>query len=51
MKLKYVGPFPSVEIAATGQVAERGKTIEVDDTLAKTLLKQDVWEKATKDKE
>lgn len=54
MKLKYIGPFPSIEIGATGQIVERGKTVEVeDDTLAKSLLKQDDWEKADskKDKE
>lgn len=52
MKIKYVGPFPSVRIDATGQDAERGVAIDVDDEVAKSLLKQD-FEKVTdkKDKE
>lgn len=44
----YVGPSKSgVEIAETGQFAERGKPVEVSADLAKRLLQQpDNWEAA-----
>lgn len=53
MKLKYVGMFDEVQIAATGQTVERGKTVDVDDDkLAKSLLEQkDNWQKVTVKKE
>lgn len=51
MKVKYVGEMVSVQIAATGQEAERGKTIEVDDAVGRQLIKQDTWEKVTTKKE
>ena len=30
-KFKYVGPFDEVEIAATGQVVQRGHQVEIED--------------------
>ena len=47
MKIKYVGLFNSVQIAATRQMAEKGKPVDVDSKVAKELLKQSVWEKVT----
>lgn len=47
MLIRYVGPFPAVAIAATGQVAERHKDVEVDDTVAEALCRQRVWERAS----
>lgn len=47
MQIKYTGPSPEVWIAATDQTAENGKPLEVDDEVAKELVKQDVWEKVT----
>lgn len=53
MMIRYIGPHQSVEIAATGQDATRLQPLEVDDTVAKRLLKQSTWEspQADKDKE
>lgn len=51
MKLKYVGPFDQVEIAATGQWVEQGKTVEVEDAVAKSLLEQSIWEKVPNKKD
>lgn len=51
-KLRYVGPSDEVQIAATGQIVQRGHQVEVeDDELAKALLEQDVWERVTTPKE
>ncbi len=36
----FPGPQASVQIVATGQVAERGKPIDVDDVVAAQLLEQ-----------
>jgi hypothetical protein len=48
VKIKYIGGFPEVEIADTGQIVEQGKTVEVDDDLGKSLIEQsDNWEKVT----
>lgn len=47
MKVRYVGPYSSIQIAATGQTVERGGTVEVHRDLARTLTKQSVWEKVT----
>lgn len=47
MKIRYVGPHESVEIAATGQTVERGGTVDVHQTLARQLVKQAAWEKAS----
>lgn len=44
MKLRYPGPYPSVEIPAAGLVARRGETVEVPDDLAASLVRQG-WEK------
>lgn len=44
MNIVYVGPHrPGVEIAATGQFAPFGKTIEVEAELGARLLEQSVW--------
>lgn len=44
-KFKYVGPFEEVEIAATGQVVQRGHTVEIDDPdVSAGLDGQDTWE-------
>lgn len=47
MKVKYTGPSAEVEIAATGDVVERGNTVEVSDELGKSLCEQDIWEKVS----
>lgn len=45
-KIVYCGPFDAVEIAATGDVAERDVPLSVDADLAASLLKQeDCWKK------
>jgi hypothetical protein len=46
MKVTYNGPIDAVEIAATGQVVERGQTVEVPDDLGKSLCEQDIWSEA-----
>lgn len=46
MKVTYNGPIDVVEIAATGQVVERGQTVEVPDDLGKSLCEQDIWAEA-----
>ncbi len=40
MKVTYQGPFDAEEIAATGQVVERGASVEVPKELAESLLSQ-----------
>lgn len=51
MNIRYVGPYDVVEIAATGQVCDRGGTVDVDDELAERLLEQpDNWQADTKSK-
>lgn len=47
MKLKYEGPFASVQIAATGQSVKRGETVEVVAEVGRELAKQSVWKKIT----
>ena len=47
MRITYQGPFDEVQIAATGQIAEQGKPIEVDDDIAENLVEQDCWKKST----
>lgn len=43
-KFKYVGPFEEVEIAATGQVVERGHQVEIEDPeVSKGLEGQADW--------
>ncbi len=51
MKLKYQGPFASVQIAATGQTVERGETIDVPAAVGRELAKQDTWKKIEPKKE
>jgi hypothetical protein len=43
MKITYDGPIDAVEIAETGQVVERGHSVEVPDELGKRLCEQDIW--------
>lgn len=50
MQIRYVGPSDHVQIAATGQVVERGKTVEVSAELGKALAKQEYWKTVTKTK-
>lgn len=52
-KIRYVGPSDEVQIAATGQIVERGHQVEIeDDELAKSLLQQEEnWERVTVSKE
>ena len=52
-KLRYVGPFSEVQIAATGQTVQQNHQVEIeDDDLAKSLLEQtDNWERVTAKKE
>ena len=40
MRIKYVGSHDEVEIADTGQVCARGKSVDVPDELAESLLDQ-----------
>ena len=48
-KLKYVGPSGTgVEIDGVGATDENGVLEVLDDEVAKSLLKQDVWEPADK---
>jgi len=48
-KLQYVGPSGSgVEIDGVGATDENGVLEVPDDEVAKSLLKQDVWESADK---
>lgn len=47
MKIRYVGPHTKVEIVATGQTVERDQVVDVDTDVAKALLEQDTWKKAT----
>jgi len=51
VKIRYVGLYKSVQIAATRQWAEQGEPIDVDVKVARELLKQDTWEKVTEEKE
>jgi hypothetical protein len=48
MKLRYVGPFVSVQIAATGQSVKRGETVDVKADVARELAKQSTWKKVAK---
>jgi len=48
MKIAYVGNARAVEIAASGQLALKGEAIEVEDSLALSLLEQKVWEARSK---
>lgn len=47
MRVRYVGPHKTVEIAATGQTCERGKTVDVPADIGRELVKQASWKKAT----
>jgi hypothetical protein len=51
MNVKYVGTDHDLQIAATGQIVNPGEVVEVDDTLGKNLVEQDIWEKAPTKKE
>ena len=44
MKIRYRGPHDQVEIAATGQIVDRGGTVDVDDEIAAALCEQDCWQ-------
>lgn len=47
MRIVYVGPSSTgVDIAPTGQHAVPGEPIDVDDTIAVSLLEQDIWQSA-----
>ena len=43
MKIVYEGPLEAVEIAATGQIAERGEPLDVEPGLAAQLVEQADW--------
>ena len=43
MRITYDGPFDAVEIAPTGQIVERGKSVDVPDEIGKSLCEQDTW--------
>lgn len=49
-KVKYVGPFEAVQVPAAGGVTvERGKSIDVDEAVARSLCQQkDNWERTSK---
>lgn len=49
MQIRYTGPFDQVEIAATGQVVDRGQTVDIEDqAVAAALLTQaDTWKKVS----
>ena len=40
MKVTYQGPFDAEQIAETGQVVERGGSVEVPKEIAESLLSQ-----------
>lgn len=46
MRITYVGPHTGVEIIDSGQWAERGVPLDVDDELAARLCEQPTWERA-----
>lgn len=50
MKVTYQGPFAAVEIAATRQIAEKGKPVDVPVDVGASLVKQG-WKPAKKKKE
>ena len=44
MEVVYIGPHEAVDVPEAGNaVARRGVPIEVDEAVAKRLLKQDTW--------
>lgn len=47
VKVQYKGR-EGVQIAATGQVVERGEVVDVDGDVAEGLLASGDWEKSTK---
>jgi DNA-binding protein len=52
MKIRFLGPAPEVQIAATGQSVKRGETVDVEAIVARELVKQSSWKKiVTKKKE
>jgi hypothetical protein len=50
VKLIYEGPIDEVEVPDAGVVARRGEPVEIDDDLARLLLKQDTWAEAPAEK-
>jgi hypothetical protein len=52
MKVRYLGPYASVQIAATRQFVEKGKTVDVPAEVGRALVKQVSWKRVpTKKKE
>lgn len=47
MKIRYVGPHKTVEIAATRQTCDRGQTVNVPADVARELVKQASWKKVS----
>lgn len=47
MRVRYVGPHKTVEIAATRQTCDRGQTVDVPADVARQLVKQAAWKKVT----
>lgn len=47
MKIRYAGPFPEIQIAATGQSVKRGEIVDVEASVARELVKQSSWKKIT----
>jgi hypothetical protein len=50
VKIRYVGPHESVEIAATRQTVENGETVDVPAAVGRSLVKQASWKKVTEKK-
>ena len=43
MRVTYNGPLEAVEIAPTGAIVERGKSVDLDTELAERLAEQGDW--------
>ncbi len=51
MRVRYDGPFDSVDVPAAGITVERGDTVEVTDEIGESLVEQADWSKASAKKE
>jgi hypothetical protein len=48
MKITYHGPIDAVELAETGQIVERGGTVDVPDELGLSLIEQSTFDTTPK---
>lgn len=49
MKVTYNGPYDAVEVAESGQIVERGQTVDMPDELAARLIEQSSWDVSARD--